>query len=171
MKRSIWILSWITRFSIQMVSALILLTPTVKPTVGKQKDYIANKLSNWEISWEVTRERHAKADARVGGLHARSLSPRFTCKWPPFWNKLFPQGNKVRNNTWKRRRRSRFPALWCCSQKSKTGESSFDFGAMVTLNYKFDVFKIFILSFNGVFKIVFILLPKRKINTKYIIQK
>ena len=74
MKRSIWILSWITRFSIQMVSALILLTPTVKPTVGKQKDYIAHKLSNWEISWEVTRERHAKADARVGDLHARSLS-------------------------------------------------------------------------------------------------
>ena len=34
--------------------------------MGKQKDYIASKLSNWEISGEVTRERHAKANARVG---------------------------------------------------------------------------------------------------------
>lgn len=162
MKRSIWILSWITRFSIQMVSALILLTPTVKPTVGKQKDYIANKLSNWEISWEVTRQRHAKADARVGGLHVRSLSPRFTCKWLPFWNKLFPQVNKVRNNTWKRRRRSRFPDLWSFSHKSKTEESSFDYGAMVTLPYKFDVFKIFIYQLTVFLKLFLFCCQKEK---------
>lgn len=162
MKRSIWILSWITRFSIQMVSALILLTPTVKPTVGKQKDYIASKLSNWEISWEVTRERHAKADARVGGLHARSLSPRFTCKWPPFWNNLFPQGNKVRNNTRKRRRRSRFLALWSFSQKRKTGESSFDYGAMVTLIFKSDVFKIFIYQLTVSLKLFLFCCQKEK---------
>lgn len=162
MKRSIWILSWITRFSIQMVSALIFLTPTVKPTVGKQKDKIASKLSKWEISWEGTRERHAKADARVGGLHARSLSPRFTCKWPPFWNKLFPQGNKVRNNTWKRRRRSRLPALWSFSHNSKTGQSSFDYGEMVTLNYKFGVFKIFIYQLTVFLKLFLFCCQKQK---------
>lgn len=166
MKRSIWILSWITRFSIQMVSALILLTPTVKPTVGKQKDYIAHKLSNWEISWEVTRERHAKADARVGGLHARSLSLHVSLvNGHHFEINYFLKGTKSETTP----------------EKEEGGADSLPFGVSLIRvklenqaltmvkwwhlrgNYKFGVFKIFIiLSINSVLKLFLFCCQKQK---------